>query len=76
MMKGTITKGSVQDATAILAVMEEYGTNSDVKWTISEARDHDFDIGENIFTLQNKGLIKSSSNFCPEHRFIVLDEYN
>lgn len=36
----------------------------------------DFDIGAKIFDLQQMGLIKSSSNFCPEHKFIVLDEYN
>ena len=60
----------------IFAVMEEYGTNSAVKWTNSNARDHDYDIDEKIFTLQNKGLIKSSSKFYPEHKFIVFDEYN
>lgn len=60
----------------IFAAMEEYGTNSVVKWTNSDAKDHDFDIGAKIFDLQQMGLIKSRSNFCPEHKFIVLDEYN
>lgn len=60
----------------VFAVMEEYGTNSAVKWTNSNARDHDYDIDEKIFTLQNKGLIKSSSKFYPEHKFIVFNEYN
>ena len=58
----------------VLAVMEEYGTNSDVKWTNSDARDHDFDIGEKIFTLQNMGLIKPGSP--QEYKFIAFDEYN
>ena len=58
----------------IFAVMEEYGTNSAVKWTNSNAKDHDFDIDENIFVLHSKGLIKPISP--QEYKFIAFDEYN
>ena len=58
----------------ILAVMEEYGTNSDVKWTNSDAKYHDFDICSKSIDLQNMGIIKPDSP--QEYKFIAFDEYN